>query len=72
MTDGTFHWALCDTKTDSERPPHRVTCVEMILEAHEPTTFGRPLDGEYWPKLIVELLNAHFATLNDQAQRRRP
>lgn len=55
------HWALCDTQTDAESPPHRITCSTMILEAHQPKHFGRPLDGEYWPKLIAKLLDDHFA-----------
>lgn len=59
--DDKVHWALHDTQTDSEAPPARVTCGTMILECHSPNYFGRPLDGEYWPKLIAELLNAHFA-----------
>ena len=59
--DGNVHWALRDTLTDSQSPPERVTCLEMILEAHAPDIFGRPLENEPFPKLIAELLNAHFA-----------
>jgi len=62
---GNIHWALRDTLTDGESRSSRVTCLELILEAHAPDIFGRPLDDEYWPKLIVELLNAHFAR-NDE------
>lgn len=62
--DGKTHWALMDTETDSEAPPERITDVTMILEAHSPNIFGRPLDQEYWPKLIVKLLNEYFEKLD--------
>lgn len=58
--DGKTHWALMDTQTDSEAPPNRVTCLEMILECHDPGWGNHPLDEQYFPKLIVQLLNAHF------------
>lgn len=60
------HWALCDTKTDSEAPPSRVSCVEMILNDSSSTD----LDKQFMPKLIVELLNAHYGKrLNGPDQR---
>lgn len=55
------HWALHDTHTDAEAPPERISCTTMILEAHDPLHFGKPLDQCFLPKLIVELLNAHYA-----------
>lgn len=51
------HWALCDTKTDSESPPHRVTCLEMIQQDH----WTHDFPNRFLPKLIVELLNKHEA-----------
>ncbi len=59
--DGRTHWALHDTLTDSEAPPERITCCTMILESSSPDFFGRPFESEFYPNLIVELLNAHFA-----------
>jgi len=59
--NGQVHWALCDTQTDVEAPPTRITSAALILEAHHPTLFGRPTEDDYWLKLIAELLNAHFA-----------
>jgi hypothetical protein len=52
-----LHWALCDTQTDSEAPPNRVSCLEMILLDHH----SLELQNKLIPKLIIELLNAHFA-----------
>ena len=51
------HWALCDTQTDADAPPHRVSCLEMILWDHH----SPDLPNQLMPKLIVELLNAHYA-----------
>lgn len=63
------HWALCDTQTDADAPPHRVSCLEMILWDHH----SPDLPNHLMPKLIVELLNAHYAKahntkLTDPAQ----
>ena len=50
------HWALCDTETDSESPPNRISSVDLVVINNSDADFAnRPL-----PKLIVELLNAHF------------
>ena len=51
------HWALCDTQTDGEAPPHRVSCLEMILWDH----WSPGLPEQLIPKLIVELLTAHYS-----------
>lgn len=51
------HWALCDTQTDADAPPWRVSCLEMILWDHH----SQDLPNQLMPKLIVELLNAHYA-----------
>jgi hypothetical protein len=52
-----LHWALCDTKTDADGPPQRVSCLEMILwDSHSTNLPDQPL-----PKLIVELLNSHYS-----------
>lgn len=66
------HWALHDTKTDEERPRmSRVTCPYMVLYAAYPVAInGKPVSEQYWPKLIAELLTAHFSA-NDRAERRR-
>ena len=55
--DNRVHWALCDTQTDADAPPHRVSCLEMILWDHH----SPDLPNQLMPKLIVELLNAHYA-----------
>lgn len=57
---GRVHWALCDTQTDADAPPSRVSCLEMILWDHQ----SPDLDSQHMPRLIVELLNAHFAGQN--------
>lgn len=60
--DGSLHWALCDTKTDSEAPPNRVTCSYMVLLAnYEQCCDHRTLPEQFYPQLIVELLNRYFA-----------
>lgn len=60
--DGKTHWALCDTLTDSERPSFsRVTCLEMILEETRHNPRYKPLSEEFFPRLIVQLLNEHYA-----------
>jgi len=62
-----MHWALCDSQTDGEAPPERVTTVDMVMLDHWNDDFPtRP-----FPKLVVELLNAHFAH-NDPSSATRP
>lgn len=62
--DGRKHWALCDSQTDSEPKPIRVTCPYMILIAHHPNGFnGQSVDEQYFPALIAQLLTEHYAKL---------
>jgi len=57
------HWALCDTQTDGQGLPHRVSCLELILWDH----WSSKLPDALIPKLIVELLNAHYSQ-NEKGQ----
>ena len=65
MVDGEIHWALKDTATDADSADGcgRVTCGYMVLlESCSHGLDGRPLDQQFMPALIVELLNKHFET----------
>ncbi len=55
--NGRTHWALCDTQTDSQGPPSRVSSFEMVLLDSTSTD----IPSRDLPKLIIELLNNHFA-----------
>ena len=58
-----IHWALSDTHTDAGSPEGSVTCASMILLNH----WSHNLQNEFFPKLIVELLNKHFQEEFDKA-----
>jgi hypothetical protein len=56
------HWALCDTKTSADPPLNRVTCPYMVLHAsYGECVDGRKVSQQFFPALIVRLLDAHFA-----------
>lgn len=56
------HWALKDTETDADGAPARVSSSCMVLAHSDPNGFdGRPLNEQFLPALIVQLLNEHYA-----------
>ena len=59
--DDCVHWALHDSATDAEGGPSRITCLDFILKHSEPKLCDEPFEKRFWPQLIVELLNKHFA-----------
>jgi len=60
VTHSARHWALNDTHSDVG---HRVTCQQMtLIDSWTPN-----LQNEFFPKLIVELLNKHFQEEFDKA-----
>lgn len=62
MARDEVHWALRDTESTKEG---KVTCAYMVLLSNYPTALdGKPVSEQFMPALIVELLNAHFATPN--------
>lgn len=63
VTHSARHWALSDTHTDAGSPEGSVTCASMILLNH----WIPNLQNEFFPKLIVELLNKHFQEEFDKA-----
>lgn len=59
-----LHWALNDTHTDAgSNDAGRVTCGQMVLLID----WSKNLPHEFFPKLIVELLNKHFQEEFDKA-----
>ena len=59
---GDKHWALCDTETDADGPPPRVSSGDMVLADY----WTHDLDKRPLPKLIVKLLNAHYAKAQNE------
>lgn len=64
--NGSVRWALCDTASDTRAEKlglsGMVTCGYMVMHHALPNGMdGRPVPEQDFPKLIVELLNAHFA-----------
>lgn len=63
VTHSARHWALSDTHTDAGSPEGSVTCASMILLNH----WIPNLQNEFFPKLVVDLLNKHFQEKFDKA-----
>ncbi len=67
---GEVHWALCDTKTDSESKERRVSSCYTILETCYPVGVdGRPVDQQEILQLIAKLLTDHYSNQNVRAHR---
>lgn len=59
---GRTHWALCDTMSDRKFEGRFTSCPYMVLLHDAETGFdGRPIEKQYFPELILRLLNEHFA-----------